>query len=126
MSDDDCPVCFGDRYIQNSFGLTNRCPTCHGSGRRIEAYSGFHDVTKTKPSHFQKPTTPAEEKKKRDAPSTPIGIQLATEIQGNARFNAETKERLIREITEYEGAHGGCTKTFVAKMRKKLRTLDPI
>lgn len=124
MPDDDCPVCFGDGYLQNTFGITNRCPACHGSGRRADLGSGIRDVTKTKSSHFRKPAAAAEVKKKRDAPISPTGIQLASEIQASGRFPAETKERLIREIVEYEVSHGSCTKTFVSKMRKKLRSID--
>jgi RecJ-like exonuclease len=124
MADEDCPVCFGDGYIQNSFGITNKCPSCHGSGRRADLGARFRDVTKTKDSHFHKPGAAAEEKKKRDAPVSPAGMQLAAEIQTTARFTTARKEGLIREIVEYESSHGSCTKTFVSKMRKKLRTVD--
>ena len=83
----------------------------------------MRDVTKTKPSHFHKPTTPAEEKKKRDTPSTPNGLQLASEVRASAHCSPEIKERLIREIVEYEGVHSSCTKTFMTKLRKKLKPI---
>jgi len=121
LHEEGCLVCGGDGQIHNSFGLSNKCPSCHGSGRRHQGESGFRDVTKTKPSHFHKPTTPAEEKIKRTTPSTPNGILLASEVKASPNCSAETKERLIREIVEYEGVHSSCTKTFMTKLRKKLR-----
>jgi hypothetical protein len=33
----------------------------------------------------------------------------------------DTKARLVREIIEYEGSHGSCTKTFTRKVRKQIR-----
>ncbi|MFH1811645.1 MAG: molecular chaperone DnaJ [Pseudomonadota bacterium] len=124
MADDVCSACGGDGTIHNSFGLTNRCPNCRGSGRRSEDQALFRDVTKTKPSHHHRPVAPVEEKLKRDAPSSKNGLLLAGDIRGSAQLSAENKELLIREIIEYEGIHGGCTKTFVNKMRKKLRAGD--
>ena len=50
-NDEVCGVCGGDRRIGNSFGLTTTCPSCHGNGKRRAEAHGFHDVTKTKPSH---------------------------------------------------------------------------
>lgn len=120
LHEEGCLVCGGDGRIHNSFGLSNTCPACHGSGRRSEGIGGFRDVTKTKPSHFRKPVTPAEEKAKRTTPSTPNGLLLASEVQAT-KLSAEIKERLIREIIEYEGVHASCTKTFMTKLRKKLR-----
>ncbi len=123
MLEDNCPVCFGDGYLKNSFGISNKCPACRGSGRRAEMGPGIRDVTKTKESHFRKPATAAEDKKKRETPISPKGIQLAADIQAIDRLPAETKTLLIREIVGYEGTHGTCTKTFVGKMRKKLRSI---
>lgn len=122
MSIEACMVCGGEGRISNTFGLTNKCPSCLGSGRRRDAQALVRDVTKTKPSHHhQTGGKPTEEKKKRDEPYTGNGIQLATEVRDSAQLSAETKERFIREIVEYEGVHGTCTKTFSKKLRKKIR-----
>ena len=124
MSEDDCGVCFGDGYLKNSFGISNKCPACHGSVRRADEGAGIRDVTKTKASHFRKPVTEAEEKKRRSTPGSQKGIQLAAEIQALDGLSGATKETLIREIVAYEGTHGTCTKTFVSKMHKRMRTLS--
>jgi hypothetical protein len=81
----------------------------------------MRDVTKTKPSHFHRPATAVEDKPKHDAPTTVGGLRLAGEVRACTHCSNETRERLIREIIEYEGVHGSCTKTFMAKLRKKLR-----
>ena len=117
MSDEPCGVCGGDRRIGNSFGLTTTCPSCHGSGRRA-ADTGFHDVTKTKPSHHRQSNTAAVVPKAR-WPVTPNGIQLATEVRDHAP--AATKDRLIQEIIDHEDSHGQCTQTFLKKIRKQVR-----
>jgi hypothetical protein len=119
-ADETCGVCGGDRRIANSFGLTTTCPSCHGSGRRAET-SGFRDVTKTKPSHFQQPATKAQVAAKPQWPSTFEGEKLATEVQGSAACTTEAKARLIREIIDYEATHGQCTQTFIKKVRKQVR-----
>ena len=31
---DDCPVCFGDKYLLWSDGLMHPCPSCKGAGKR--------------------------------------------------------------------------------------------
>ncbi len=118
-SEESCGVCGGDRRIGNSFGLTTTCPTCHGSGRRVIT-TGFHDVTKTKPSHYRqsnKVVTP----EKPQWPATFEGGQLATEVQGSTVCTGEVKSRLIREVIEHEATHGLCTQTFIKKVRKQIR-----
>ncbi|HEY8039687.1 MAG TPA: molecular chaperone DnaJ [Polyangiaceae bacterium] len=124
--DEPCGVCGGDRRIGNSFGLTTTCPSCHGTGRRVET-TGFHDVTKTKPSHHRASQgTPGAGGNKADAPAKttwPVtfeGGQLATEVKGSACAD-DVKARLIREIIDYEDSHGQCTQTFIKKVRKQVR-----
>ncbi len=118
--DEPCGVCGGDRRIANSFGLTTTCPSCHGSGRRLET-AGFHDVTKTKASHHQQPKRQAEEVAKAQWPTTFEGAQLATEVRDSAGSTTDEKAKLIREILDYEDSHGQCTKTFAKKIRKQIR-----
>src|ERR1700678_2253714 len=81
-SGETCQVCGGDGRIGNSFGLTTTCPSCHGSGKRVET-TGFHDVTKTKASHHRsnvgRPASP-----KAQWPATFEGGQLAKEIRDSA------------------------------------------
>jgi hypothetical protein len=113
-----CRVCGGDGRIENSFGSVARCPSCHGSGKR-SVDVGFHDVTKTKPSHH--PSSNRAVAEKQTWPSTATGAQLAAEIRDAASLTPLVKERLTREIIEHEGSHGLCTKTFVKKVRKQLR-----
>jgi hypothetical protein len=119
MPTDSCGICGGDGRIGNSFGLTTRCPSCHGSGRRAEASSGIRDVTKTKPSHHR-PANKAEAAAKPQWPVTFEGIKLATEVKGSDG-SEDVKGRLIREIIEYEGSHGSVTQTFQKKVRKQVR-----
>jgi len=114
-----CRVCGGDGRIDNSFGSVAKCPSCHGSGKRSQD-TGFHDVTKTKPSHHN-PTNRAGVVEKQTWPSTAMGGQLATEIRDCASLSVDTKARLTREIIEYEGTHGLCTQTFLKKVRKQFR-----
>ena len=121
MIGDECGVCGGDGSIHNSFGLTNKCPACHGTGRRSGDNSLMRDVTKTKPSHFVRPVKAAPAEKKPEWPETFEGGQLATEVRDSSAISAETKARLIREIIDYEGSHGQCTQTFTKKVRKQLR-----
>ena len=116
---ESCRVCGGDGRIANSFGGgAKTCPSCHGTGRRVEE-ALFRDVTKTKPSHHgnaSKAATPA----KATSPTTFEGTSLATEVNASA-LSAEAKARLVREIIDYEGSHGKCTQTFIKKLRKQLR-----
>jgi hypothetical protein len=118
-SGESCGVCGGDRRIGNSFGLTTTCPSCHGSGRRVET-TGFHDVTKTKPSHHRS-SNKAEVAVKATWPVTFEGGQLATEVRDSPMCTAEVKSRLIREVMEHEATHGSCTQTFIKKVRKQIR-----
>jgi hypothetical protein len=118
-SDESCGVCGGDRRIGNSFGLTTTCPSCHGSGRKAEAH-GFHDVTKTKPSHHRQ-TNKVAVVEKQQWPVTFEGGQLATEVRDSKICLGEAKARLILEIMEHEASHGLCTQTFIKKVRKQIR-----
>jgi hypothetical protein len=118
-SNESCGVCGGDRRIGNSFGLTTTCPTCHGSGRRVVT-TGFHDVTKTKPSHHRQ-SNKVEAAEKPQWPVTFEGGQLATEVRDSSICTAEVKSRLIREVMEHEASHGLCTQTFIKKVRKQIR-----
>jgi hypothetical protein len=118
MEGETCRMCGGDGRVGNAFGgSTARCPSCHGTGRRAEATVGFHDVTKTKPSHYrQVAQAPAGPK----APVTAQGAQLASEVSASP-LSADAKTRLIAEIMNHESTHGVCTKTFLKKVRKQLR-----
>ena len=119
MSTDTCGVCGGDGRIAQTSGQTSRCPGCLGTGRRKEGDSLFRDVTKTKPSHYRNANT-AKVVEKQTWPSTFEGDKLAKEVQASGCPD-DTKARLVREIIEYEGSHGSCTKTFTRKVRKQLR-----
>ncbi|HEY1692806.1 MAG TPA: molecular chaperone DnaJ [Polyangiaceae bacterium] len=117
---DVCSTCGGDRRISNSFGLTTTCPSCHGSGRRAES-TGFHDVTKTKPSHYKPSNRMGEAVVKPQWPTTLEGTRLATEVRDCKTVSDADKARLTREIIEYEQTHGQCTQTFLKKIRKLVR-----
>lgn len=123
MDGDSCAICGGDGRISNSFGgSSTTCPACHGSGRRKEDSVGFHDVTKTKPSHYRQQTAPqAAKKKKKDWPETLSGAHLAKEVQDCPTCEDALKAKLIREIIEYERGHAQMTKTFTKKVRRQLR-----
>lgn len=114
-----CGTCGGDGRLTNSFGNTARCPSCHGTGRRMED-TGFHDVTKTKTSHLRG-TNKAPVAAKQTWPTTFEGEKLATDIRDNPRLSADTKAKLTREIIDHESTHGTCTQTFLKKMRKQVR-----
>jgi DnaJ-class molecular chaperone len=114
-----CSICGGDGRIANAFGSTTTCPSCHGSGRRMET-TGFHDVTKTKASHH-KPVEKAGGGPKEVWPTTPSGVLLATEVRDSPIATKETKAKLIREIIDHEDTHGLCTQTFIKKIRKQVR-----
>ena len=118
-SSETCRTCGGDRRIANSFGGTATCPSCHGSGRRTET-TGFHDVTKTKPSHHAA-SNRAPVVEKQVWPSTFEGANLASEVKDCARLTPEAKATLTREIIEHESTHGTCTKTFIKKIHKQVR-----
>jgi hypothetical protein len=119
-SADVCATCGGDGYIWNSFGLKNRCPSCRGSGKRV-ADEGFHDVTKTKPSHYLKSSQKGVAPPKPTWPTTFEGGQLAGEVRDSKTVSQDTKDRLVREIMEHESSHGQCTQTFIKKVRKQIR-----
>src|SRR5574342_45040 len=91
MEVEPCRLCGGDGRIDNALGhSTATCPSCHGSGRRAETSPGFHDVTKTKPSHYRPATVaPAGPK----APMTAEGAQLAGEVNACATLGAAVKPR---------------------------------
>lgn len=114
-----CGVCGGDGRLENAWGQVAKCPSCHGGGRRQED-AGFHDVTKTKPSHHQQ-SNKAPIVAKQVWPSTHAGDLLAKEIRDAAGLSADTKARLTREIIDHESTHGQCTKTFLKKVRKQFR-----
>ena len=113
-----CGLCGGDGRVSNALGgSTATCPGCHGSGRRAEAASRFHDVTKTKPSHYRPAVTaPAGPRE----PTTPEGVLLAREV-GASALSADAKTRLVAEIMNHESSHGRCTKTFLKKVRKQTK-----
>jgi DnaJ-class molecular chaperone len=117
-SEESCGTCGGDGRIANSFGLSATCPSCHGNGRRF-VDTGFHDVTKTKPSHHRQ-TNKAEVVAKAQWPVTPEGIRLAGEVRDSSGADAG-KTRLIQEIIDHESSHGLCTQTFIKKIRKQVR-----
>ncbi|MDP9036962.1 MAG: molecular chaperone DnaJ [Myxococcota bacterium] len=121
--DETCGICGGDRRIGNSFGLTTTCPSCHGTGRRLET-TGFRDVTKTKPSHHRS-TNKVEAVEKAQWPVTVEGVRLAVEVRESARCPSAAKAKLIREIIDYESSHGQCTQTFAKKVRKQIRDPSP-
>jgi hypothetical protein len=113
-------MCGGDGRVGNALGGSDaRCPSCHGSGRRAEAAYGFHDVTKTKPSHYKPAASVAPAGPK--FPVTGEGAQLAAEVNASTVLSADAKLRLVAEIVQHESTHGRCTKTFVKKVRKQAR-----
>jgi hypothetical protein len=119
MESETCRMCGGDGRIGNALGGSSaKCPSCHGSGVRTESAPRFHDVTKTKPSHYRPVTAiPAGPR----GPTTSEGAQLAAEVSASANLTTEAKARLVAEILNHEGTHGRCTKTFIKKVRKQAR-----
>lgn len=120
MDIDTCGVWGGDGRISNSFGLTDRGPSCHGTGRRSNE-TLTRNVTKTKPSHHKAPGKAIAVKKKTWQPESYEGVQLATEVRDSPSLAQELRERLTRDIIDYEESHGTCTETFQKKVRKQLR-----
>jgi hypothetical protein len=119
MEGELCRLCGGDGRIGNALGRsTATCPSCHGSGRRADTSSGFHDVTKTKPSHHRPAAAIATGPK---GPTTPEGSQLALEVSASTVLAEDAKTRLLTEIMNHENTHGRCTKTFIKKVRKQTR-----
>jgi hypothetical protein len=120
MPGESCGICGGDGRVANSFsGSTATCPGCHGTGRRAED-TGFHDVTKTKPSHHRN-SNKAPVVEKQQGPTTFEGNQLAAQVRDCAGLSSATKTKLTLEIIEHESTHGNCTQTFIKKIRKQLR-----
>jgi hypothetical protein len=119
MEGELCRLCGGDGRIGNALGGSSAtCPSCHGSGRRAEGSPGFHDVTKTKPSHHRPaPSVPKGPK----GPVTAEGAQLAREVSASAVLPEDAKTRLLAEIVNHESTHGRCTQTFIKKVRKQTR-----
>lgn len=119
MDGEPCRVCGGDGRIGNALGGSSAtCPGCHGTGRRAETSPGFHDVTKTKPSHHRAPVAvPAGPK----GPTTAEGVQLGLEVSASAVLADDAKTRLLAEIANHESTHGRCTRTFIKKVRKQTR-----
>lgn len=114
-----CRLCGGDGRIGNALGRsTATCPGCHGSGRRADTSAGFHDVTKTKPSHYRAPAAVDQGPR---GPVTPEGTQLAQDVNASTVLTADAKTRLLAEIMNHESTHGRCTKTFIKKIRKQAR-----
>ena len=119
MDGETCRLCGGDGRIGNSLGRSSTtCPGCHGSGRRRDTSAGFHDVTKTKPSHYRPAAAPAAGPR---GPATPEGVQLALDVTSSTVLAADAKARLIAEIVNHESTHGRCTKTFLKKIRKQAK-----
>jgi len=118
METEVCRLCGGDGRIGNALGRSSAtCPSCHGSGRRADTSSRFHDVTKTKPSHYRAEVVPKGPK----VPVTPEGVQLASEVNASTVLTEDAKARLLAEIMNHESTHGRCTRTFLKKVRKQLR-----
>jgi hypothetical protein len=119
MEGEVCRLCGGDGRIGNALGRsTATCPSCHGSGRRADTSSGFHDVTKTKPSHYRPAVEVSTGPK---GPTTSEGAQLALEVSASTVLAEDAKKRLLAEIMNHESTHGRCTKTFIKKIRKQTR-----
>jgi len=124
MEGDVCRLCGGDGRIGNALGgSTASCPSCHGSGRRADTSSRFHDVTKTKPSQLRPSAT--ETSKGPRGPATAEGAQLAREVSESTVLSEDAKARLLVEIINHESTHGRCTLTFMKKVRKQARPGQP-
>ncbi len=119
MNGELCRLCGGDGRIGNALGGSSAtCPSCHGSGRRAETSLGFHDVTKTKPSHHRPAAAISTGPK---GPTTSEGVQLALEVSASPVLAQDAKTRLLAEIMNHESTHGRCTRTFIKKIRKQTR-----
>ena len=121
MEGDTCSICGGEGRVRGPYGRTSVCSACGGSGRRsLGGEDLIRDVTKTKPSHYL-PKNQTDAQAKQTWPTTLEAQQLATEVRDCPTCPPELRDRLVREIIEYEGSHGRCTKTFTKKVRKQLR-----
>lgn len=114
-----CGVCGGDGRIITAHQSTS-CPACRGSGYKSETV-GFHDVTKTKPSHHEK-RGPSGKVAKKTEPSTPAGRELAEAVT-SAGLSGEATTRLRQSIMDYEDRKGSITKTFSRLIMKEVRAL---
>src|SRR5438045_7823885 len=118
METEVCRLCGGDGRIGTASDRSSAtCPSCHGAGRRADTSSRFHDVTKTKPSHYRAEVVPKGPK----VPVTPEGVQLASEVNASTVLTEDAKARLLAEIMNHESTHGRCTRTFLKKDRKQVR-----
>jgi len=115
-----CGVCGGDGRIITAHQSTS-CPACRGSGYKSENV-GFHDVTKTKPSHHEK-RGPGGKVAKKTAPTTPAGRELAEAVKA-AGLSDEVTARLTHSIMDYEDRKGSITKTFSRLIMKEVRALS--
>src|SRR2546426_12570195 len=127
MDGEPCRLCGGDGRIGNALGGSSAtCPGCHGSGRRTETSFGFHDVTKTKPSHHRPAVATSTGPK---GPTTAEGVQLALEVSASAVLAEDAKTRTAargdREPREHartmhpdlhqEGSQADSARTIVGK-----------
>jgi hypothetical protein len=120
MDGEVCRLCGGDGRIGNALGGSSAtCPSCRGSGRRAGTSPGFHDVTKTKPSHHRPAAEVSAAGPK--GPTTAEGMQLAAEVSASTVLAQDAKTRLLAEIMNHESTHGRCTRTFIKKIRKQAR-----
>ena len=87
--------------------------------RKVET-TGFHDVTKTKPSHHRG-ANKSQAVEKTTWPVTLEGAKLGSEVQSSTTCTNETKGKLVREIIDHESTHGLITETFAKKDRKQIR-----
>src|SRR5256886_2829271 len=119
MDGEPCRLCGRAGLIGNALGGSSAtCPGGHGAGRRAETSFGFHDVTKTKPSHHRPAVATSTGPK---GPTTSEGVQLALEVSASAVLAEDAKTRLLAEIVNHESTHGRCTRTFMKKVRKQTR-----
>src|SRR6267143_284102 len=111
MNGELCRLCGGDGRIGNALGGSSAtCPGCHGSGRRVETSYGFHDVTKTKPSHHRSSVATSTGPK---GPTTSEGVQLALEVNASAVLGEDAKTRLLAEIVNHESTLRRCAADIV-------------
>jgi len=115
-------VCAWDGRIGNALGHSSAtCPGCHGSGRRADTSSGFHDVTKTKPSHYHPEVAIPQGPK---GPATSEGAQLALEVSASAVLAEDAKRRLLAEIVNHESTHDDAprpsSKRFASRLARAI------
>src|SRR5207248_6470297 len=104
MEGDVCRLCGGDGRIGNALGgSTASCPSCHGSGRRADTSSRFHDATKTKPAQFQPSATEAPKGPR--GPTTAEGMKLAGEGSESPVLPKDPKKRRPVKTVTNERTH---------------------